>query len=75
MDRKELEIMAPAGNFECLSAAIQGGADAVYFGVGRLNMRSNSANNFKPEELCDVEVFSLFVILVGTEIRYWMWRW
>ena len=54
MDRKELEIMAPAGNFECLSAAIQGGADAVYFGVGRLNMRSHSANNFKPEELCDV---------------------
>ena len=46
--------MAPAGNFECLSAAIQGGADAVYFGVGRLNMRSHSANNFKPEELCDV---------------------
>ena len=46
--------MAPAGNFECLSAAIQGGADDVYFGVGRLNMRSHSANNFKPEELCDV---------------------
>ena len=46
--------MAPAGNFECLSAAIQGGADAVYFGVGRLNMRSHSANNFKPEELYDV---------------------
>ena len=31
MDRKELEIMAPAGNFECLHAAIQGGADSVYF--------------------------------------------
>ena len=51
MDRKELEIMAPAGNFECLQAAIQGGADSVYFGVGRLNMRSHSANNFQPEDL------------------------
>ena len=30
MDRKTLEIMAPAGNFECLQAAIQGGADSVY---------------------------------------------
>lgn len=49
--------MAPAGNFECLMAAIQGGADSVYFGVGRLNMRSHSANNFAPEELqkvCDI---------------------
>ncbi len=54
MDKKELEIMAPAGNFECLRAAIQGGADSVYFGVGRLNMRSHSANNFAPEDLAEV---------------------
>ena len=54
MERTELEIMAPAGNFECLEAAIQGGADSVYFGVGRLNMRSHSANNFKPEDLREV---------------------
>ena len=46
--------MAPAGNFECLSAAIGGGADSVYFGVGRLNMRSRSANNFSPEDLPEV---------------------
>ena len=49
--------MAPAGNFECLHAAIQGGADSVYFGVGHLNMRSRSANNFAPEDLqqvCDI---------------------
>ena len=46
--------MAPAGNFECLHAAIQGGADSVYFGVGQLNMRSHSANNFAPEDLPDV---------------------
>ena len=51
MERKELEVMAPAGNFECLRAAIQGGADAVYFGVGHLNMRSHSANNFAQEDL------------------------
>lgn len=46
--------MAPAGNFECLAAAIQGGADSVYFGVGKLNMRSHSANNFAPEDLAEV---------------------
>jgi putative protease len=54
MDRKEIEIMAPAGNFECLSAAIEGGADSVYFGVGRLNMRSHSANNFSQGDLPEI---------------------
>ncbi len=54
MDKRELEIMAPAGNFECLHAAIQGGADSVYFGVGNLNMRSHSANNFTPEDLPEI---------------------
>jgi len=48
---REIEIMAPAGNFECLMAAIQGGAGSVYFGIGNLNMRSHSANNFQPEDL------------------------
>ncbi len=43
--------MAPAGNFECLTAAIQAGADSVYFGVEKLNMRSHSANNFTMEDL------------------------
>ena len=46
--------MAPAGNFECLQAAIQGGANSVYFGVERLNMRSHSANNFKTEDLPEI---------------------
>ncbi len=46
--------MAPAGNFECLNAAIQGGANSVYFGVGQLNMRSHSANNFAPQDLGEV---------------------
>jgi putative protease len=49
--RNEIEIMSPAGNFECLVAAIQGGADSVYFGVGNLNMRSRSANNFAIDDL------------------------
>ena len=54
MTRKDLEIMAPAGNFECLHAAIQGGADSVYFGVERLNMRSHSANNFRMSDLKEI---------------------
>lgn len=48
---REIEIMAPAGNFECLMAAIQGGANSIYFGVGNLNMRSHSANNFNPDDI------------------------
>lgn len=54
MDRKELEIMAPAGSFDCLLAAIEGGADSVYFGIGHLNMRSHSANNFAREDLPEI---------------------
>ena len=54
MEKKRLEIMAPAGNFECLYAALQGGADSVYFGVERLNMRSHSANNFKMTDLDEI---------------------
>jgi len=50
----EIEIMAPAGNFESLRAAIQGGANSVYFGVGHLNMRSHSANNFTVESLPEI---------------------
>ena len=52
--KKLLEIMAPAGNFECLMAALQGGADSVYFGVEKLNMRSHSANNFKISDLGEI---------------------
>ena len=54
MQKKDINIMAPAGNFECLHAAIQGGADSVYFGVEKLNMRSHSANNFKMEDLSEI---------------------
>ena len=49
--QQHIEIMAPVGSYESLSAAIQAGADAVYFGVGNLNMRSRSAANFSVEDL------------------------
>ena len=51
MNRSDLELMAPAGSEEALVAAIQGGADSVYFGVGRLNMRAHAAGNFHAEDL------------------------
>ena len=44
-------LLAPAGNFESLSAALNHGADAVYFGVGSLNMRSRATVNFREEDL------------------------
>jgi putative protease len=48
---KKIEIMSPVGSHESLMAAIQGGADAVYFGAGHLNMRSRSSANFTLEDL------------------------
>jgi U32 family peptidase len=51
MKRDDFEIMAPAGSFESLMAAIQGGANSVYFGVEQLNMRAASSNNFTLEDL------------------------
>ena len=50
----KVEVMAPVGSYESLSAAIQAGADAVYFGVGNLNMRSRSAANFDLEDLSKI---------------------
>jgi len=47
----DFEIMAPVGSKESLVAAIQSGADSVYFGIGRLNMRSHSANHFTIDDL------------------------
>ena len=48
------EIMAPVGSRESLAAAIQAGADSVYFGIGKLNMRSHSANHFTIDDLRDI---------------------
>lgn len=46
-----VEVLSPAGSFEALTAAIQGGADAVYFGLEQLNMRARSANTFSTADL------------------------
>ena len=50
----DYEIMAPVGSRESLMAAIQAGADSIYFGVGQLNMRSHSANHFNLGDLRDI---------------------
>lgn len=47
----DFEIMAPVGSYESLAAAIQGGADSVYFGIEGLNMRAKSSNNFTVDDL------------------------
>lgn len=51
MQRKDFEIMAPVGSYESLYAAIDAGADAVYFGVEGLNMRARSSVNFTLDDL------------------------
>jgi putative protease len=48
------EILAPAGDFVCLQAALDAGADAVYFGLGTFNMRARSGVNFKEEDLPEI---------------------
>lgn len=52
--RSDFELMAPAGSRESLAAAIAGGADSVYFGVGRLNMRAHAAGNLMAEEVPEI---------------------
>ena len=54
MERTDFEVMAPAGSYESLMAAIQGGANSVYFGAGDLNMRSRSSANFSPNDLKNI---------------------
>ena len=49
--RTDIEIMAPVGCYESLHAAINAGANSVYFGIGRLNMRSASAANFSEADM------------------------
>ena len=49
--------MAPVGSYESLAAAVQGGADAVYFGIGGLNMRDKSSVNFTTEDLAQIVAF------------------
>jgi len=51
---KDFEIMAPVGSRESLAAAIQAETDAIYFGIGQLNMRSHSANHFDINDLHEI---------------------
>lgn len=53
-DRSHFEIMAPAGSWESLSAAIKAGADSVYFGIEKLNMRAKSSSNFTTDDLREI---------------------
>ena len=46
--------MAPAGSWQSLQAAIQGGANSVYFGIEQLNMRARSSNNFTLKDLVEI---------------------
>ena len=50
----DFEIMAPVGSRESLAAAINAGANSVYFGIGKLNMRSHSANHFTIDDLKEI---------------------
>ncbi|MCB0662088.1 MAG: U32 family peptidase, partial [Saprospiraceae bacterium] len=50
----KIELMAPAGSFEALQAAIDNGADSVYFGVTQLNMRARSSINFTLDDLYEI---------------------
>lgn len=54
MTKHDIEIMSPVGSYEALTAAIQGGANSVYFGVGQLNMRAKSSNNFGIADLIEI---------------------
>ena len=50
--KKKIELLAPVGNFDCLKAAVQNGADAVYLGASNFNARAG-ATNFNYEQLCE----------------------
>ena len=54
MKREDFEIMAPVGSRESLAAAIHAGANSIYFGIGKLNMRSHSANAFTIDDLKEI---------------------
>ncbi len=54
MKREQIEIMAPVGSYESLHAAIDAGANSIYFGVEQLNMRAKSAANFTLDDLSEI---------------------
>lgn len=49
-----IELMAPAGNFESMQAALDNGADSIYFGVEQLNMRARASINFTLDDLTEI---------------------
>ncbi|GAA4295613.1 peptidase U32 family protein [Aestuariibaculum suncheonense] len=51
---QKIELMAPAGNFESLQAALDNGADSIYFGVEQLNMRARASINFTLDDLPEI---------------------
>ena len=69
VEKHDIEIMAPAGSYESLMAAIKGGANSVYFGIEQLNMRAKSSNNFTIEdlrkiaEICDENGLKSYITL------------
>ncbi|MHA7967329.1 U32 family peptidase [Paenibacillus sp. CAU 1782] len=56
LTRMDIELLAPAGDWECMRAAVANGADAVFFGVEKFNARAR-ANNFRSEELPEIMAF------------------
>ena len=54
MKRSDFEIMAPVGSRESLAAALKAGANSIYFGIGKLNMRSHSAGAFTIDDLKEI---------------------
>lgn len=54
MKISDFEIMSPVGSYDSLAAAIQGGADSIYFGIEGLNMRAKSSNNFTIDDLKNI---------------------
>ena len=79
MKREDFELMAPVGSYESLMAAIQGGANSVYFGIEKLNMRANSSNNFTINDLenivkiCDENNLNSYltvnIVIYDTELK------
>jgi putative protease len=58
LKNNKIELLSPAGSFDCLQAAINAGADAVYFGVEQLNMRAKSVNSFGVDDIERVAAIS-----------------
>ncbi len=69
MKKRQIELLVPAGSFDSLQAAINAGADAIYFGVEQLNMRTRSAQSFyladikKVSGICRKKMVKSFITL------------